>query len=59
MSELDKLFKALQEMRSESSLISNSKEVWSAIGQRDFTAAGFANEEEAMAWIENNPYSNL
>lgn len=59
MSELDKLFKALQEMRSESSSVPNSKDVWSYIGQRDFTGAGFASEEEAVAWIENNPYSNL
>jgi hypothetical protein len=57
--EMDSLLKELQAMKRDRKTIHNSKDVWSAIGQRDWTAAGFENEAEAIEWINNNPYSNL
>ena len=60
MSELDNLLNALRNMKEEEkSKIKNSKDIWSLIGKQKFTEAGFASEEEAIAWMENNPYLNL
>lgn len=59
-SEIDKLLAELRDMKStSSSTIQNSREIWEKIGNKDWSSAGFANEEEAMAWLEKNEYSAL
>ena len=37
----------------------NNRDTWSKIGARDWEGAGFASEEEAIQWIESNPYANI
>lgn len=59
MLEIDKLLHELRNMKNEQKTVLNTKEVWKAIGNRDWETAGFANEEEALAWLEQNNYSNI
>lgn len=59
MSEIDKLLMELREMKFNSNTIENSKDIWEKIGKKDYVGAGFANESEALEWLEKNAYSNL
>jgi hypothetical protein len=59
MSEIDELLSQLRQLKSESSEIQNTRDIWEKIGKKDWTGAGFADETEAMAWLEKNEYSNL
>jgi len=60
MSEMDKLLQELRGMQNTTNTtIENSREIWEKIGNRDFVGAGFADEAEALKWIDENPYSNL
>jgi len=59
MSDLEKLFNELKNLKSSKSSIENSKDTWKLIGNRDFSGAGFNSEEEVKQWILDNPYSNL
>jgi len=58
-SEIDKLLAELRELKNTSLEVKNTRDVWQAIGNKDWSSAGFANEEEAMAWLEKNEYSAL
>lgn len=57
MDELTKLFNELKNMSAPKVL--NTSEVWRHIGKKDWASAGFTSEEEAIAWIQENPYLNL
>ena len=57
--EIDLLLQALTNIKEERNNITNSKDVWSKIGQKDWAGAGFRSQEEAEKWLESNPYSNL
>jgi hypothetical protein len=60
MSEIDKLLEELRSMKNtSSSTIQNTRDIWEKIGNKDWAGAGFADEAEAMAWLEKNEYSNL
>jgi len=60
MSEMDKLLAELRELKSTSnSTIQNTREIWEKIGNKDWTGAGFATEQDAIEWLEKNEYSNL
>lgn len=60
MALLDELLSNLKGIKEEAKQsIKNSKDVWEAIGNRDWQAAGFANEEEAIKWLEENEYGNM
>lgn len=59
-SEIDKLLAELRDMKStSSSTIQNSREIWEKIGNKDWSGAGFKDEESAMKWLSENEYSNL
>lgn len=57
--EIDDFLNELRNLKQTKKTITNSRDVWAAIGQQDWSSAGFDNEEEAKQWIEENPYSNL
>lgn len=60
MSEIDNLLNELRKMKSDGgSKIQNSKEIWSFIGQGDWSGAGFSSEEEMKSFVLANPYGNL
>lgn len=59
MSEIEILLQELKKMKSEKKFIPNNKSTWGYIAQKDWTSAGFDDENEAKEWIENNPYSSL
>ena len=60
MSEIDMLLAELRELKSISNNeIQNTRDIWKKIGNKDWSGAGFADEAEAMAWLEKNAYSNL
>lgn len=60
MSEIEKLLEELRGMKSEGKQSpQNNANTWSKIANKDWEGAGFANEEEAKAWVSENPYANL
>lgn len=60
MSEIDALLAELRQLKSDSNNeIQNTRDIWQKIGNKDWSGAGFANEAEAMQWLEKNEYSNL
>lgn len=59
MSEIDELLSQLRQLKNESNDIPNTRDIWEKIGNKDWTGAGFADEESAMRWLEANEYSNL
>lgn len=59
MSEIDVLLAELRQLKSNSNEIQNTRDIWEKIGNKDWAGAGFADETEAMAWLEKNEYSNL
>ena len=60
MTEIEKLLSELREMKAtEKASPGNNKNTWGAIGGKNWEEAGFSSEEEAKAWVENNPYSNI
>lgn len=60
MSEIEKLLRELKNMKEEAGNgPKNTKEVWAMLGAKDIEGAGFASEEEAAAWIEENAYANI
>lgn len=59
MSEIEKLLRELKNMKEARNGPKNTKEVWAMLGAKDIEGAGFASEEEAAAWIEENAYTNI
>ena len=59
MSEIDELLSQLRQLKNESSEIQNIRDTWEKIGKKDWAGAGFADEAEAIAWLEKNEYSAL
>ena len=59
MSEIDALLAQLRQLKSNSNEIQNTRDIWEKIGNKDWAGAGFADETEAMAWLEKNAYEAL
>lgn len=59
MTEIEKLLNELRDMKNEAKSIENTRDIWACIGNKDWEGAGFANEAEALEWLEKNEYSNL
>ena len=60
MNEIDELLFQLKQLKSDSvNEIQNTRDIWEKIGNKDWAGAGFADEAEAMTWLEKNEYSNL
>lgn len=57
--EIDNLLLQLQQMTSIRTGPKNTKEVWALLGAKNWEEAGFKSEEEAAAWLAENPYSNI
>jgi hypothetical protein len=57
--EMEELLSALRGMKDERNKVSNSKETWEKIGNKDWQGAGFISEEEMLAFIDANPYGNM
>lgn len=58
-SEVENLLNELRNMKSESSKIQNSPEVWAKIGANDWQGAGFSSVAEMQQFILDHPYSNI
>lgn len=60
MSEIEKLLTALVNMiDEEAQKIENNKTVWSYIGKKNWSGAGFSSEQTMKDFILSNGYSNL
>lgn len=59
MSEIDELLSQLRQLKNESNEILNTRDIWEKIGNKDWVGAGFADEAEALEWLEKNAYENL
>jgi hypothetical protein len=58
-SELEKLLKELKNIKNEQKSVPNNSDTWSKIAHKDWEGAGFASEDEAKAWLADNPYLSL
>jgi len=59
MGEIELLLMELRNLKNEKKNIPNNSDTWACIRAKDWTAAGFENEEEAKVWIAENPYLSL
>ena len=54
--EVRQLIERLKQLKNSKKEIKNNAETWACIRAKDWTGAGFKDEEEAKQWISDNPY---